>query len=288
MKLLHQTDESGMLPDKRRPVERRKTTMSSKTATKTTEKGRRKTAAKNRSKPAGKTGLWRDNRSGEPGKLVGAKVLRRLERDWKERVTHEKGTTFSTPTRVFAARVCTIFDNPRKGTIHWCNISPAQLSSLGKYGKSAHVLFISACGKEVHYWAVAAGRVSRVLKDAFKGNVDTDQALIKIGLRGDQFRMGSHNVTDCHGRLLLNTADHKRLSSAITKARKAAAKVTAAKAADEKKAKAKSTKRSPAKAKTKTKAKVSSKAKVKVKVKAGAKAVKTKAAKSKTKELAVA
>jgi len=145
--------------------------------------------------------LWSDNRSGPVGRLVGTKVLQRIEKATSEQFTHVKGTVFETPTKVVVARVCTNDVYVQKGYIHWCNVGQAQFDSLKGTGKEAFYLFITLrADGDVHYWLVPAQTVGKALKKVTpKKQSGGVSYFLKVAETDEgKFVLANQDVTDRH------------------------------------------------------------------------------------------
>jgi len=155
--------------------------------------------------------VWGDKRSGALGCLAGNAVLAKLQEAEREKVTHEKGTTFVTPEKVFVGRMCSSDKYLQKGIAHFCNMSMQQHEAVMGMGKEAHYLFITVSGTTVHYWIVPAKIVGSILPQ-LSPKPDNTTRFLRITEKDGKYFLGDKNVTQYHHELSLSSRVVSRLS----------------------------------------------------------------------------
>lgn len=146
--------------------------------------------------------VWNDNRSGLIGCMTGNMVLSQIAEDdgiKRNEVTHEKGTIFSTPSKVIVGRVCTSDRYLQKEVAHFCNMSASQTEALAAFNeKDPFFLFITISANHINYWMVPGTVVNKVVK-TLKPKPSSPTCFVRIYQRGGEFLLGdTQNITKYH------------------------------------------------------------------------------------------
>jgi hypothetical protein len=134
-----------------------------------------------------------DRRSGAVGNIAGDIVLKHLEQEFGEQIEKEKGTIFSTNSKVLLRRLCASKEYLQSED-HLSNLSISQHRELKQQRRKFFYLYITVEEENIEYWLIPSLVMDKIIPQLDKKS-DGVNCFVRIYNDQDRYILGGKNIT---------------------------------------------------------------------------------------------